>query len=217
MRVGREELRMTRRETKAGLTVLAAVLIALGTSYQAQAGQVFLAPPTVPCSTPPCLVPVLSGSGQSNAAIIATINAAYPGVGDALLYKATQSDGSEVGAFAAEYSTLFGSPDLPDADATISWDKSGPYINANPVYALIKDGKLPVVPGATTWYFYDLTGWDGIDDIVFYGFFGGNQGKISHVGIYGIDPPPPVPDGGSMAILMGIGLMGLAGFRRFLK
>jgi hypothetical protein len=221
MRVGREESRMARRETRACLTLLAAVLIALGTSFQAQAGPVTLTPTTVSCGTDPCPwlpVLVLQGTDQSDAIIIDTIMAKYAGLADLLLYKATQGGGAEEGLFAAYYSTLFGDPTLPDADATISWDAgpNGLYIHDAPVFALIKDGKLPKTPGVPTWYFYDLTGWSGQEAIDFSGFFEGNQDKISHVAIYGMDPPQ-VPDGGSMAILLGIGLMGLAGFRRFLK
>jgi hypothetical protein len=200
---------------KSCLTVLAAAVVVLGTSFQAQAGPISLSPAVGSCAglAAPCLA--LSGTHQSNATIIAAINARYPGLGDSLLYKATQSGGGEDGAFAAQYQTLFNSPTLPNADATISWD-GGSRIHASPVFALIKDGKLPADPGASTWYFYDISGWDGTGPIAFSGFFGGNQGKISHVAIYGTDVPT-VPDGGSMAILLGLGLLGLASLRRLLK
>lgn len=172
---------------------------------------------------------VLSGSDQSNDDITTKVQAYFQvTLGGQLnnLYKANQSDGSEENAFSDSYTTTFG-VDVPKANALITWD-GDPYINASPVYALIKDGNLP--GDGLTWYLFQLgnwnadhtvwtAGWNGTDDILFQGFFGGNQGKISHVEIWGLhkdtDPPDEVvPDGGLTVGLLGLGLLGLGLMRR---
>jgi hypothetical protein len=156
---------------------------------------------------------VLSGAGSqndANEAIAAALGITEADFRDLLLYKSTQADGAEEGPWAASYGTSYvGSP---TAYARISWiGAPHPFIVADPVYAYIKDGNLN--PG---WYFFDITGWNGMDAVEFSGFFGANQGKISHVSIYGTEGQHQVPDGGSVAALLGIALACLAGFRRSL-
>lgn len=134
--------------------------------------------------------------------VVSAANPNLSAYGD-VLYKSTQADGSESGAFADFYTTTYGT--LAPASAVISWN--GPaFIDSNPVYALIKDGNLG-------WYFYDITGWNGKDDISFSGYFGGNQGKISHVSIIG-KSTPHVPDSGMTAVLLAFGLTALSFFAR---
>lgn len=164
-------------------------------------------------SLTPSVTALASGTDSSQSAINTKINAAVSGL-DAIhdiCYTAIQADLSEAYAFKDYYSTTFGSASLADADATISWD--GPsFINAGAVYALIKDGDLG-------WYFYDISGWNGKDSIEFSSYFGGNQGKISHVSLYclpGTSVSTSVPDGGTTVMLLGTALAGLGAARRFL-
>jgi hypothetical protein len=159
----------------------------------------------------PSTVAVLTGTDQSQADINTAI-APWVGSLDSL-YKSTQSDASEDGAFAGSYSTTYGT--LTAASAVISYG-SGPFINSNPVYALIKDGKLPQT-GGLTWYLFDISGWNGTDSIAFSGFFDGNQGKISHVDIYGKDVPVEVPDNSATLFCLGLGLLTVAFAARKLK
>jgi hypothetical protein len=115
-----------------------------------------------------------------------------------LLYKSTQSGGAEDGSFAGSYSTAYGT--LANASAVISYT-GGAWINSDPVYALIKDGNLG-------WYLYSLN-WNGTDEIDFSGYFGGNQGKISHVSLFGKNTSNRVPEGGATVALLGASIAGL--------
>ena len=62
--------------------------------------------------------------------------------------------------------------------STISY-VGGPSISCPECYLAIKDGNQ--VP---SYYFYDLSAWDGISDIIMTGFWPG-KGAISHVSIWG--------------------------------
>lgn len=157
----------------------------------------------------PLSVALASGTDQSQNDINTAI-AAWASDGT-LLYKSTQSDGSELGSFSDSYNTTYGT--LTTASAIIAYD--GPTaINSNPVYALIKDGQLPAT-GGNTWYFYQINGWNGTDSIDFSGYFTGIQGKISHVSLYGTSSN--VPDGGSTLVLVGLAIAGLGLARRKLS
>ena len=189
---------------------VAAVMASVIASH-AQAAPISLTPGTASCPAPPCLV--LSGAGSqndANLAIAAALGITVAELNSLLLYQSTQSDASEDGSWAPSYSTSY--VGAPTAYAEISWDGlPNPFISANPVYAYIKDGNLD--PG---WYFFNITGWNGQDAVEFSGFYGGNQGKISHVSLYGTEREYDVPDGGSMLLLLGMALGGLAGVRRML-
>ena len=93
------------------------------------------------------------------------------------------------------------------SDALIDYI-SGPAVTGTK-FLLVKDGNQ-----TPAWYLYRLD-WNGTDDIVLDNFWPGN-GSISHVTLYGSSSPTTVPDGGSMSMLLGLGLMGLAGVRRYL-
>lgn len=64
------------------------------------------------------------------------------------------------------------------------------------------------------WYLFAINIWDGKTDIVLENFWPGN-GEIGHLSLYG--GTTSVPDGGSVTLLLGMALMGLAGFRRMLN
>jgi hypothetical protein len=189
---------------KIGLKILLASVIALGAAFPMMAGTIPLTPTTGACGQPFCLA--ASGTDTSQAAIDAKIALINPSLDT--LYKATQPKSdpptpySETGSFAGSYETSFAVPGLLTASARISY-VGGSAISSGPVYALIKDGVLG-------WYLFDITGWDGISDIDFSGFYD-NQGRISHVSIYGL---AQVPDGGLTVMLLGLGVGSLALFSR---
>ena len=152
----------------------------------------------------------LDSGDDSSQSVINTAIAAWASEAT-LLYKATPSErggGSEDGSFANSYNTTYGT--LTTASAIIAYN--GPTaIISNSVYVLIKDGNIkagPNTPITTSWYFYNVPGWNGTDSINFSNYFNGNQGKISHISIYG-NPGSKVPDGGSTLALIGLALAGL--------
>jgi hypothetical protein len=186
------------------MKVLAAAVILLGTSIEAQA--LTINPATTPiCGSPVCLAQ--SGNQTSQAQIDAFL--ASLGFPTNVLYKQDVGAGSDSGSFAGSYTTTFQPPADPSG-AIITYDGApDPVITANPVYLLVKDGSA-----TPAWYFFNISGWNGTETITLVNFWP-DQGAISHVQINGNGTS--VPDGGSMAMLLGIALMGLAGARRMLQ
>jgi hypothetical protein len=138
------------------------------------------------------------------------INAAIaPIIGTATeYYKAEVDGGKEEGLLWNSYQTTFSNTPLDPSNATVEY-VGGWYIGSV-AYALVKDGNQ-----TPAWYLFNLTalGWTGTETLEFVGFWP-NQGAISHVSLYG---GYTVPDGGSVAMLLGAALIGLAGLRRFVK
>lgn len=125
------------------------------------------------------------------------------------LYKSNVG-GSEEGSLAGSYHTVFSNTATDPSDATISYT-GGAFVGPT-AYLLVKDGNQ--VPA---WYLFNLTalGWNGTATLNLTGFWPGN-GAISHVSLYGTTATS-VPDGGSMAMLLGFALIGLAVTRRMMS
>lgn len=120
-------------------------------------------------------------------------------------YKQNQG-GNEEKLFAPSYSTTF-----PQnlKGATITYDGSpDPIITGSEIWALAKDG-------AHGHYLWNISGWDGMEQIVMSGLWP-NQGTVSHVSIFSGGDAVRTPEGGSTVALLGLGLALLAFARRLL-
>ena len=191
------------------LRILGAAVLALALAVPAQADTITLSPGTAPCGSPACLVASGDDTSQND---IDTIIAAF--LGSAYEVYKDNVGGLEVGWLSGSYTTTYQVNYLALANAVISYD-GGPTPSV-PLFALIKDGNVtqPEPEAFDSWYLFNISNWDGVSDLQFEGFYGGNQGRISHIALYGTTS---VPDGGSVVMLLGAALMGLAGFRRFVK
>jgi len=120
-----------------------------------------------------------------------------------LLYKANQG-GSDEGTFAGSYDTTFSNTPGDPEDALIEY-LGGASITCPDCYLAIKDGNQN-----PSYYFFDLTSWNGVEDIDMDDFWVG-PGAISHVSIWGVPGTPPtnIPEPG-MLLLLAVGLAGLS-------
>ena len=139
------------------------------------------------------------------------------------LYRNDNPD--ETGDLAGSYDTSFGAG---DEDATITYVSGYIVSPLAPAYLLVKDGNHDPI-----WYLYDLhdldldnnsatpgSVWNGKEKIDIIGLWLGG-GSISHVALFGTKGgttvPPPVPEPATM-LLLGLGLIGIAGVgRKFRK
>ncbi len=176
----------------------AAMLMVLGTAFQAQA------------------LPITPTSGVLNTSRWVGNDTEQPEIDDAIdgilgasveLYKQNVG-GSESGALAGSYVTTFSNSAADPSDALIDYI-SGSFVGPT-AYLLVKDGKQ-----TPAWYLFNLTllGWNGTDDLVLSGFWPA-QGSISHVTLYGTTSTNRVPDGGMTISLLGSALVGLGLLRR---
>ena len=124
------------------------------------------------------------------------------------LYKITPGQ-SDTGAFAGAYSTVFANGPLDPQDATITF-LSGPPLGCLACYLAVKDGSH-----SPSYYFFDLSSWNGTDTIALRGFWPA-QGSIAHLSIWGVESIvseevelPHMPEPATLT-LVGLGLLGLA-------
>lgn len=114
----------------------------------------------------------------------------------------------EEGYFRDSYNTTYTLIGDNANGATIYYDGNlDPYINVSAgAWLIVKNGNSD-----PNWYLYNLRAlnWNGTDNIILSNFFSGS-GSISHLDILG---PSPVPEPATL-LLLGSGLVGLAGFRR---
>ncbi len=99
---------------------------------------------------------------------------------------------------AGSYETTFLKTSSDPSGANIAYTGGGDIVGPL-MYLLVKEAK----------------GWNGTEDLILSGFWP-NQGAISHVSLYGASTPVPEP---ATMLLLGVGLVGLAGFgrKRFIK
>jgi len=156
---------------------------------------------------------LIVGEDASNAVIKAAVE---PWVGDAdeFLYDAGPTSG-ESGPLVGSYETTFSATGQIEV-ALVGY--TGGNIVGTPAYLIAKDGKNgdpTATPPIHAWYLYDLTalGWNGTDSITIEGLWP-NQGSFSHISMYGTNTQVPEP---TTMLLLGLGLVGLAGVGRKLK
>lgn len=140
-----------------------------------------------------------SGTETGTSAIIAAIEALYPGISE--VYKQDQG-GSESGSHAGNYSTAFFNTPSDPEDALITWDGPG-FVSCPSCYVLVKDGNAN-----PAWYLIDISSWDGMEDLDLQNFWP-TQGAISHVSIF--VRPIPIP---AAFWLFGSGLLGFVAMAR---
>lgn len=153
------------------------------------------------------------GYGPSNCENVQPTNCveAVFGVSDLnLLYKSNFSGlflGLDEGPYAFSYTTTFTDSIFDPSDATIAYNGFGlPAISCASCYLAIKDGNHS--PG---YYFYDLSGWNGVEEISLQDFWP-DRGAISHISIWG-GSSSTVPEPATLG-LFGLGLLGVGMARR---
>lgn len=152
----------------------------------------------------PSTTPQLFGNDTAQPAIDSII---WPIMGPGVLelYKMNVG-GPEEGPLAGSYQTTFFNTPTDPSGAEIAY--TGGDIVGQDAFLLVKDGNQE-----PAWYLFGLPGWDGIETLVLSGFWP-QQGAISHVTLYGGQHQVPEP---FTLLLLGAGLVGLAGYRRFTK
>lgn len=133
------------------------------------------------------------------------VEAVFGTSGLSLLYKDNVGGGEE-GSFTSSYSTFFYDTISDPSDAFLFFT-GGSSILCTSCYLAIKDGNSS--PG---YYFYNLSGWNGVESISFQNFWPG-RGAISHISIWGGGGSTSVPEPATLGLL-GLGLLGIGVARR---
>jgi hypothetical protein len=129
------------------------------------------------------------------------------------LYKQNVGENADTGPAAPYYETTFSNSESDPSDALIEW-VGGLLIDPNATkYLLVKDGNQD-----PAWYLFDISDWNGTEDIVLQGFWP-DQGAISHVAIYGDNGDGPdlvaeIPEPASAVFWLTVGTAGLFATRR---
>ncbi len=190
-------------------SLLAGAVLALGATLSAQAATLVLTP-----ATPGVFGQNLGPSNCESACVYTAFgltNAPGPADDLVLYYKSDAPTGGpagiDSGSFAASYDTAFNN----DRSGALIDYMAGAAIACPDCYMAIKDGNHN-----PSYYFYDLSAWNGTDDIQLNGFWP-NGGAISHISIWGREggggEEEEVPEPGTLALL-GLGLLGAAAARR---
>lgn len=121
-----------------------------------------------------------------------------------LLYK-DNVGGVEEGManFMASYETEYFNTPTDPADAILSY--VGGDVMTDASWLIVKDGSQD-----PSWYLFDISSWDGLEDIEMIGFWP-NQGSISHISVMGGTSTAPEP---GVIALIAIGLLGFGLTRR---
>jgi hypothetical protein len=193
------------KKIKIIMTILCVMIMALGMVSSAGAYSI------TPTSPTPVFIDDPDNDDDNNpscADIKALIDPLNELLDWGLLYKyeIDQGEPKEDGSFLGSYNTVFSNTAEDPEDATITYT-GGNYITGDPLYLLVKDGNhIPI------WYLFNISTWNGQETLELTGFWSGDGGAISHIQIcggtsYGVPEPMTL-------ILLGLGLIGLAGFRR---
>ena len=130
------------------------------------------------------------------------------------LYKATPGQSDE-GPLALNYETGF----IDNNEASLIAHISFTDVIKPVAYLLAKDGSAKDNnPDTHAWYLFNLTalGWNGSDIVTINGLWP-DQGSFSHISLYSSgDPNIPIPEPYTL-LLLGLGLVGIAGIRRKMK
>lgn len=122
------------------------------------------------------------------------------------VYKQNVDEANDSGDFSTSYQTTFQNSPSDPQDCLIDYI-SGPSITGGSIYLYVKDGN-----SSPAWYVFDITGWNGTDDLALTGFWPDN-GAISHVALLR-GQSPSVPDAGATIALLGLGLGSIGLLRR---
>jgi len=168
-----------------------------------------------------CLIDPLCWTSDSRRALHAGDVASLTGESEELvsLYKAEFDLMTEEGPFQSLYDISWDLEDSDDPDdasgGIISWtgnelvDTEIDCSSISSCYTVVKGGRH----GDPNQYIFDISGWDGIMDIVLSGFWDEDRARsaISHVAIYGVVGVVPLP---AAFWLFGTALIGFVGVSR---
>lgn len=123
-----------------------------------------------------------------------------------LLYKDNVGGVEEgMASFMTSYETTYYNTALDPKDAILTYQ--GGDVMTDAKWLLVKDGNT-----APSWYLFNISSWDGIEDIYMNDFWP-TQGAISHISIFGSSTTTSVPEASSI-YLLAFGLLGLLGAAR---